>query len=236
MNASPDHPDFTAIALGEHINGTPARAVIDALRTSVAARREADSIRDTADALRLALKQESSLKLDDARRLAICSADPAELRARFALEQRAAAAIEPVAAAPRYSLRRFYPAAAVAVIAIAALAVLRVLPGLRLPSRDQSIPVAGSPNGSSPSGQINVTPGSTVSSAVPPRRTPLVTPLPDSSRPPLPPNIHRPAAPAPQDALTADAPLPPGATPAQSAPPPDPKNFDFATPIVPKRK
>ena len=30
MNTTPDHPDFTALALGEHIHGNPARAVLDA--------------------------------------------------------------------------------------------------------------------------------------------------------------------------------------------------------------
>src|SRR5688572_10233334 len=101
MNTSPDHPDFTALALGEHMHGTPAQAVIDALRTSVAARNEADQIRSTAQRLAFALKGERPERLDAERRHAILTADPAAVRARFAAEDAAAFIEEPVLPAVR---------------------------------------------------------------------------------------------------------------------------------------
>ena len=88
MNTTPDHPDFTALALGEHIHGAPARAVLDALRTSVAARQEAEQLRDTAAKLSLVLKGQPPQRLDNKRRNAIFNADIAALKERFAAEER----------------------------------------------------------------------------------------------------------------------------------------------------
>ena len=84
MKSPADHPDFTAMALGEHIDGTPPQAVLDALHQNPAARREADAIRSTAQRLSSALGSSGSHSLDSAARLAILNADPAAVRARFA--------------------------------------------------------------------------------------------------------------------------------------------------------
>ena len=129
MNTSPDHPDFTALALGEHIHGTPAQAVIEALRTSVAARNEADQIRSTGNQLAFVLKGQPPLRLDDARRNAIFTADIATLRARFAEEDRAALAIEPPAPVERAPRTWIYPTLAAAAVTVAAIIVMKFLPG-----------------------------------------------------------------------------------------------------------
>ena len=86
MKSPADHPVFTAMALGEHIDGTPPQAVLDALHQNPAARREADAIRSTAQRLSSALGASGSANLDPAARLAILNADPAAVRARFAAE------------------------------------------------------------------------------------------------------------------------------------------------------
>ena len=71
MKSPADHPVFTAMALGEHIDGTPPQAVLDALHQNPAARREADAIRSTAQRLSSALGTSGSASLDPAARLAI---------------------------------------------------------------------------------------------------------------------------------------------------------------------
>lgn len=122
MNHPADHPDFTAMALGEHIQGTPAQHILEALRSSVSARREADAIHDTGRLLGAALRDEPELRLDAARRHAIFRADPEAVRARFAAEEADAAAARPfsaprAAAAPRRTW--LVPTAAAAAVAIA---------------------------------------------------------------------------------------------------------------------
>ena len=122
MNHPADHPDFTAMALGEHIQGTPAQHILDALRSSVSARREADTIHETGRLLGAALRGEPELRLDAARRHAIFRADPEALRARFAAEDAAADTVLTVsapraAAAPRRTW--LVPTAAAAAVAVA---------------------------------------------------------------------------------------------------------------------
>ncbi len=141
MNTSPDHPDFTALALGEHIHGTPAQAVIEALRSSVAARSEADQIRATGNQLAFVLKGQPPLRLDDARRNAIFTADIAKVRARFAEEDRAALAIEPPAPVGRAPRTWVYPTLAAAAVAMAAIMVMKFLPGATASSQPNPAPV-----------------------------------------------------------------------------------------------
>jgi hypothetical protein len=133
MNTTPDHPDFTALALGEHIHGTPARAVLDALRTSVAARQEAEQLRDTAAQLSFVLKGQPPQRLDHKRRNAIFNADVAALRERFAAEERAEEQDQAFEIVRPPVVRRhpswIYPSVAAAAVAAAAVAVLRMLPG-----------------------------------------------------------------------------------------------------------
>ena len=128
MNTSPDHPDFTALALGEHINGIPAQAVLDALRTSVSARNEAEQIRATANQLAFVLKGQPPVRLNDARRSAIFNADVTAVRARFAAEDRAAVAEEPVPVVARAPRTWIYPTLAAAAVAVAAIIVMKFLP------------------------------------------------------------------------------------------------------------
>ncbi len=128
MNTSPDHPDFTALALGEHINGIPAQAVLDALRTSVSARHEADQIRATANQLAFVLKGQPPVRLDDARRNAIFNADVAAVRARFSAEDCAALAEEPGPVVERAPRTWIYPTLAAAAVAVAAIIVMKFLP------------------------------------------------------------------------------------------------------------
>ena len=128
MNTSPDHPDFTALALGEHINGIPAQAVLDALRTSVSARNEAEQIRATANRLAFVLKGRPPVRLDDARRNAIFNADVAAVRARFSAEDRAALAEEPAPVVERAPRTWIYPTLAAAAVVVAAVIVMKFLP------------------------------------------------------------------------------------------------------------
>lgn len=141
MNTSPDHPDFTALALGEHIHGTPAQAVIEALRTSVAARNEADQIRATGNHLAFVLKGQPPLRLDDARRNAIFTADIAAVRARFAEEDRSALADEPAMPVERTPHTWIYPTLAAAAVAVAAVMVMKFLPGATASSSTITAPV-----------------------------------------------------------------------------------------------
>jgi hypothetical protein len=157
MNTTPDHPDFTALALGEHIHGTPARAVLDALRTSVAARQEAEQLRDTAAQLSFVLKGQPPQRLDSKRRNAIYNADIAALRERFAAEERDdEEEIEtfrrPVVRRPRRPTW-IYPSVAAAAVVAAAVIVLQVLPG-----RGRSVAPSGplTDAGADPPGRILV--------------------------------------------------------------------------------
>jgi hypothetical protein len=162
MNTSPDHPDFTALALGEHIHGTPAQAVIEALRTSVAARSEAEQIQTTARHLSFALKGQPPLRLDAERRNAILNADLDAVRTRFEEEERTALEFEPVRAAARRGRTWVYPTLAAAAVAAAAFFVLRLLPGYTPPSQRPQGSVAEVEPGT---GIINVTPPSRITPA-----------------------------------------------------------------------
>lgn len=169
MNTTPDHPDFTALALGEHIHGAPARAVLDALRTSVAARQEAEQLRETAATLAFVLKGQPPQRLDAKRRNAIFNADVEALRARFAAEEReeeaADAAPLPI---PRRQKSWIYPAAAVAAIVAVTVAVLNVLPGGERPQRKPSTAMVDSDG--DPVGRILVTPATPSAPSVTPGR------------------------------------------------------------------
>jgi hypothetical protein len=171
MNTSPDHPDFTALALGEHIHGTPAQAVLEALRTSVAARVEAEQIQLTARQLAFALKGQPPQRLDAARRNDVLTADAAAVRARFEEEELAAFETEPLATAARSRPGWVYPTLAAAAVAAVAFVALRLLPGYTPPSQRGGDPVTEvAPAGS---GVINVTPPKTPRTRVPdPVRTP----------------------------------------------------------------
>lgn len=167
MNTSPDHPDFTALALGEHISGTPTQAVLEALRTNVAARREAEQIRAAAGSLAFVLKGQPPQGLDEARRRAILHADSAAVRARFAAEESAASARESVAPAVRRRHLWLYPGIVAAAAAVAGFFVLRVLPGYSTPAQNSNDPVANSEAGAEPNGKIMVTPASVKDAAKP---------------------------------------------------------------------
>jgi hypothetical protein len=122
MKSPADHPDFTAMAIGEHIDGTPPQAVLDALHQNPAARREADAIRSTAQRLSSALGSSGSHSLDSAARLAILNADPAAVRARFATESSTQPASSPATTRPRPRHDRYswvVPTAAAAAVVIA---------------------------------------------------------------------------------------------------------------------
>jgi len=192
---TPDHPDFTALALGEHIHGMPARAVIDALRTSVAARQEAEQIRVTAASLALVLKGQPPQRLDNKRRSEIFHADTSAVRARFAAEELAEAAdieFTPPPAVRRPRRAWLTPALAAAAVVTAAVLVLKLLPG-REPAGPHATPLlAGEQD---PAGRIMVTPvapdkarprapGAQIlpevvmqNTAVPPQETPAAPPV-----------------------------------------------------------
>lgn len=154
MNTSPDHPDFTALALGEHIHGTPAHAVIEALRTSVSARAEAEQIQNTGRLLSCVLKNQPPLRLDANRRNAIFAADIDAVRARFEEEERAAFEEEDAVPVVRRRQTWVFPAVAAAAIAAAVVAALRLLPGYAPSSRTPKDPLADSTENA-----IYVTPG-----------------------------------------------------------------------------
>ena len=202
MNTSPDHPDFTALALGEHIHGTPAQAVLEALRTSVAARVEADQIQATARRLTLALKGQPPLRLDAGRRNAIFTADPVEIRARFAEEERAAFDEEPVFV-PASRARRTWiiPTLAAAAVAVAGVVALRSLPGYTPPSQRKTPGEDVANTEHQPDRKIMVTP----LKAPPPAQTPVPSPAPAvvKEKAPSPPEQVRDLAPA------IDPPVPP---------------------------
>jgi len=184
MNTTPDHPDFTALALGEHIHGAPARAVLDALRTSVAARQEAELLRDTAATLALVLKGQPPQRLDSKRRNAVFNADVDALRTRFTaeeLEEEAAEAAPPPI--PRRQKTWIYPAAAVAAIVAVTVTLLNVLPGGERPQRKPATATVDSDG--DPLGRIIVSPvGPASPSAVPGRKEPPVVAIQEKPAPP----------------------------------------------------
>lgn len=248
MNTTPDHPDFTALALGEHIHGTPAQVVIEALRTSVTARREAEDICATARQLSFVLKGQPPLRLDTARRQAILNADLAAVRARFAEEERAALTVVENASAPARAPRTWvYPTIAAAAVVGAAILVLQLIPGYTAPSQRSRPPVteAGG-NGVEPpegNGKILVTPVAPRNreSAPPSRLRPpspeVVNKLPVPITPPEK-GVEFPAPPAPpaivKDSPPALPPLPPAGSKPPASPGVQPKldngYRDFATP------
>lgn len=207
MNTSPDHPDFTALALGEHIHGTPAQAVLEALRTSVSARHEAEQIRRTAQSLAFVLKGQPPQRLDEARRQAIFKANPAAVRARFAAEDQLSFKEEPAAPAPRAPRTWVYPTAAAAAVTVAAIMVMRLIPGYTAPPRREAPPVAESDP--EPTGKIMVT---TPATGAPGReRVSVNPPAPaivnqESKLPPPEKGLDLPAPPAPPPAVVRETP------------------------------
>ena len=230
---TPDHPDFTALALGEHIHGTPARAVLDALRTSVAARQEAQQIRDSAARLSFVLQAQPPQRLDSKRRNAIYNADIAAVRARFAAEERAEEEIliaPPVVRRPRTWI---YPLAAAAAVVAAAVAVLHFLAGSAAPSPEAGTPVAR--EDADLNGSILVSPADPAAPRVHQPRVPVVpgvarqepiAPLPqdapvESPAPAAPPELVKPAP------AVKEAPLP---EPPRTRPPYRPDHRDWVAP------
>lgn len=253
MSTSPDHPDFTALALGEHIHGAPAQAVLEALRTSVSARAEAEQICNTARHLSLILKGQPPLRLDAARRNAILQADPAEIRARFAREE-AAAPVPAVIEPPKKPARTWvYPTLAAAAVAGAVVLVLHLLPGYT-PGAPQRGGNGGSLAGSTEppveNGIIMITPAPAVPKepAPPARRRQTAPEVVQKPGAPLMPPPDKgvdlpPALPPPpaivQETPPSHPPLPAPAPPAvqpQPAPKKDNAYRDFATPQAPRGK
>jgi hypothetical protein len=161
MNTTPDHPDFTALALGEHILGSPSPAVTDALRSSVSARQEMEQIRITAKQLSLVLKGQRVTRLDAARRNAVLHADPAVVRARFAAEAAVAQTDtvlllqRPVAPVKRRK-SWFIPAAAAALLAACSVAAIKWLPSSRSSAEEQSLANKATPARSADKVEITV--------------------------------------------------------------------------------
>lgn len=201
---TPDHPDFTALALGEHIHGTPARAVLDALRTSVSARQEAEQIRDTAARLSFVLKGQPPQRLDSRRRNAILNADIAAVRARFAAEEREEEENEVAPPALRRPQRQWiYPVVAAAAVVAAAVVVLRLLPGSGPSVAPQPKAGVAQQNGDEdPGGRIMVTPGDSASPRSPVRGTPAIA-ITVKQEPVAPPSPASPV-PAPQPSTPAE--------------------------------
>jgi hypothetical protein len=229
---TPDHPDFTALALGEHIHGTPARAVLDALRTSVAARQEAEHIRVTAAKLSLVLKGQPPQRLDHRRRNEVLHADAAAVRARFLAEERAEAAEIEFIPPPVVRRRRTWvtPALSSAAVAAAAVLILKLLPagGSAGPS---TAPVTAESD--DPSGRILVQP---VRAEGPLSSVPGAPALPEiaAHSPPVPPQ-ETPAAPTaelPAEVLPQPPPAKAGPVlePLPTRPPWRPNPRDYAAP------
>jgi len=84
MHPSSDHPDFTALALGEHLHGAPEPQVLKALRTPPTGPAEAEAVRRTAERLAAALHSEPLPAPDPSLRAAILAATPESLAQRFA--------------------------------------------------------------------------------------------------------------------------------------------------------
>jgi hypothetical protein len=218
MNTSPDHPDFTALALGEHIHGTPAQAVLEALRTSVAARVEAGQIQTTARHLAFALKGLPPLRLDAARRNDVLSADPEAVLARFEAEE--LNAVEEVTVAPprRHRPSWIFPTLAAAGVAAAVFVALRMLPGYVPPSQRVALP------DEHPGGKIMVTPQRQQGIQVPnPGRTPAPLTVQQDPVPQPPPQSSE--LPAPQEPASAVVKEAPPQFPVIQVPPVDPSQY-----------
>ena len=231
MNTSPDHPDFTALALGEHIHGTPAQAVLEALRTSVAARMEAEQIQMTARELTFVLKGQPPLRLDAERRNYVLSADPEAVRAQFEEEDRAAFEEEPATPVSRPRPTWIYPTLAAAGVAVAAFVALRLLPGYTPSSQRNGTPVAGT--GAEPDGKIMVTPAKPHSGTrvQDPVRTPSAVVVKQEPTPQLPPQTSE--LPARQDPPVVVNDTPPQ-FPVLPAPPAMQTPLPYASPPAPQ--
>lgn len=83
MHPSSDHPDFTALALGEHLHGTPEPEILKALRSAPSGPSEAEAVRRTAKRLAAALHSEPLPAPDPTLRAAILAATPESLAQRF---------------------------------------------------------------------------------------------------------------------------------------------------------
>ncbi len=230
---TPDHPDFTALALGEHIHGMPARAVLDALRTSVAARQEAEQIRVTAARLSFVLKGQPPQRLDHRRRNEVLHADVAAVRARFVAEARAEEAEIEFTPPPVVRRRRAWvtPALASAAVVTAAVLVLRLLPVGTSPGTQVR---AGTAPEADPAGRVMVTP---VPSTVAGSPSPGIRKMPEVILPgtPVPPQINPVTPPAEVPAVALEPPAPaekpePVAEPLPTRPPWRPNPRDYAAP------
>ena len=84
MHPSSDHPDFTALALGEHLHGAPEPEILQALRSAPTGPAEAEAVRRTAARLAAALHREPLPAPDPTLRAAILAATPESLAQRFA--------------------------------------------------------------------------------------------------------------------------------------------------------
>jgi len=85
MHPSSDHPDFTALALGEHLHGAPEPEILKALRSAPTGPAEAQAVRRTAERLAAAFQSEPLPAPDPALRAAILAATPESLAERFAV-------------------------------------------------------------------------------------------------------------------------------------------------------
>jgi hypothetical protein len=84
MHPSSDHPDFTALALGEHLHGAPEPEILQALRSAPTGPAEAEAVRRTAERLAAAFHREPLTAPDPTLRAAILAATPESLAQRFA--------------------------------------------------------------------------------------------------------------------------------------------------------
>jgi hypothetical protein len=226
MHPSSDHPDFTALALGEHLHGAPEPDVLEALRAVPTGPAEADAVRRTALRLAAALRSEPLPAPDPALRHAILAATPDSLGQQFAREM---PATRRTAQRPR-PFPWLRPLAACAAVALAAFLFLQ-----------RQRPAAG-PSGSDPAPEFAEPTGFV-------RSTPLPKPIPANRKRPDPAaplqNVARQlpepadATPSPSTALPTPSSRPPqtlrppGANSIPRLNPPLPESGIYAAPLPP---
>ena len=237
MNTPVDHPEFTALAIGETIDPTVAREISAALRQDTAARQEAAELHAAAASLRQALMREAQPGLDEVRRRRVLEATPGQaLELLGAGEEEAVADVVPL----RFSRNHPAPSQARIWLGVAAgaavfIMVARLIPTGKSPIKPEVDPMADAVRLSTP-GKVNGGAGRVGPAELPSIVTaPAVPASPESERSaPLPPLPRV----APASGL-ARLPVSPAVSPELSPPAAAPSPADsraYSSPATPGRK
>ncbi|MFN5961004.1 MAG: hypothetical protein ACK5CW_05945, partial [Verrucomicrobiota bacterium] len=195
MHPSSDHPDFTALALGEHLHGAPEPEILQALRSAPTGPAEAEAVRRTAERLAAAFHREPLPAPDPTLRAVILAATPESLAQRFA------GTSPPTTRTNRRTRPWLRPLAACAAITLATTLFLQ----RQRPQANPSNP-AGNPSAefTEPTGFVRSTPLPRPSPAQPRKRPDSAAPLNNVASP-----IPQPSASTPKPAPARPAPSPP---------------------------